>query len=48
MTIDKKKDTFIIVRVATEDKIALEEGAQLKGVGLSVFVREILEPYFND
>ena len=42
------KDAFIIVRVTQRDKNALEGVAQLKGVGLSEYVREILELYTDD
>jgi uncharacterized protein (DUF1778 family) len=42
------KDAFIIVRVTQSGKNVLTDTAELKGIGLSEFVREILEPYMED
>ena len=44
----ERKDAFVIIRVSQFEKNDLVHAAELKGVTLSEYMREIIAPYIQD
>lgn len=45
---NERKDAFLIVRLTQFEKNEIESAADMKGISMSDYVREILEPYIQN